>query len=80
MKEKLIDLYLNCSEKKQTLIKTCLKIIFSPLLLVMGILTTLALIPLYPFLMGWIKGDGNELPSHSFLRYLWITLTMYFKS
>lgn len=56
-----------------------LVIVLSPVLLVMGIVTTLVLIPFYPFLHGWAVGDGNQLLSHPFLRFIWATLTMYFK-
>lgn len=56
-----------------------LLIILSPVLFVMGIVTTLVLLPFYPFLHGWVKGDGNQSPTHPFLRFLWATATMYFK-
>lgn len=54
-------------------------IVLSPVLLVMGIVTTLVLLPFYPFLHGWAAGDGNQLPAHPFLRFIRVTLTMYFK-
>jgi hypothetical protein len=59
--------------------KGFLIIILLPVLLMMGIITTLVLLPFYPFLHGWVKGDGNQSNSHPFLRFLWATLTMYLK-
>jgi len=63
---------------KMQIIKNCIRLILSPVLLAFGLLTTLVLLPFYPFLSGWGKGDGNKMPTHPFLRFLWITLTMYF--
>ena len=37
---------------------------------------TLVLLHFYPFLYGWVKGDGNQ--SLSFLKFLRETVTMYF--
>lgn len=59
--------------------KGFLRILFSPVLLVMGIITTLVLLPFYPFLYGWVKGDGNQPSPHPFLRFLRTTVTMYLK-
>ena len=64
---------------RNKLTKRLLMIILSPLLLVMGVLTTLVLIPLYPFLHGWAEGDGNQLDPYPFLRFLRATITMFFK-
>ena len=64
---------------KNTPMKRFLIIVLSPVLLVMGVVTTLVLLPFYPFLHGWAKGDGNQTASYPFLRFLWTTITMYFK-
>lgn len=56
-----------------------LKIILSPVFLLMGIVTTIVLLPIYPFLHGWAVGDGNQPLSRPFLMFLWTTVTMYFK-
>lgn len=55
-----------------------LTIILAPLLLIMGVVTTLVLLPFYPFLHGWSKGDGNQSVPYPFLRFLQSTITMYF--
>mgnify|MGYP007126627082 FL=1 len=59
--------------------KRILTIVLSPLLLVMGVITTLVLLPFYPLLHGWGKADGNQSVSYPFLRFLRTTITMYFK-
>ena len=64
---------------RNKLTKRLLTIIMSPLLLIMGVVTTLVLLPLYPFLHGWAKGDGNQIAPYPFLRFLRTTITMYFK-
>lgn len=54
-------------------------IIFSPVLLLLGIFATFMLLILYPFIVGLIKSKHQQTKPHLFLRYLWTALTLFFK-